>query len=251
MKLLGKRIAITGGSGGIGSHLVRLIVEEGGSPILVNRTKTNASGNYIEGDLSTREGIAKVAAALAAHKPDILINLAGIQYFGFFQNQSTDQVELLYHTNLIAPALLAQAVIPGMRSRGSGQIVNIGSVFGAIPFAHFVAYSSAKAGLKAFSQGLRRELTGTGITVTHISPRAVKTKLNDERILKLASRTKMVMDDPEQVARKILNAIIYEKKDVVIGSQENVFVKVNALLPGLVDKALAKNDLIAREILSA
>lgn len=251
MKLHGKRIAITGGSGGIGSQLVRLIAAEGGVPIIIDRAKPlHASSEYIEGDLSTSEGVAAIAAELAARKPDILVNLAGIQYFGFFQNQSAEHVALLYHINLIAPSLLVQAVIPAMRARGGGQIVNIGSVFGAIPFAHFVTYSSAKAGLKAFSQGLRRELAGTGITVTHISPRAVKTKLNDARILRLAERTKMSMDEPAHVAGKILKAIICDKKDVVIGSPERVFVHINALLPGVVDKALFKNDLIAREILS-
>ena len=74
--------------------------------------------------------------------------------------------------NLVAPARLTQAVLPGMKSRGRGQIANVGSIFGSINFAHFATYSSAKAGMRALSQSLRRELAGTGIDVTYVAPRA-------------------------------------------------------------------------------
>ena len=248
MKIAGKLVAITGGSGGIGSLLTNHIIGEGGKLLVIDRVAT-ATGEFLQGDLSNLEGIANVAEALADRKPDILINLAGIQYFGMFDKQPSQHVVFMHTINLIAPSLLAQAVIPAMRSRGGGQIVNIGSVFGSIPFAHFVTYSSTKAGLKALSQGLRRELAGSGITITHISPRAVKTALNDARVIKLAGLTNMKMDTPEHVAGRIMHAIETDKKDMVIGAPEAFFTRINALLPGVVDNALAKNDLIARNIL--
>ena len=77
--------------------------------------------------------------------------------------------------NLVAPAALCCACLPFMKRRNSGQIVNIGSIFGSIPLAHFAAYSSAKSGLRAFSEALRRELADTKIAVTYIAPRAVRT----------------------------------------------------------------------------
>lgn len=249
MKLQGKTVAITGGSGGIGSHITRLVTEAGGNPVIVDRAAPQA-GEFIQGDLSTLPGISAAADALKQRRPDVLINLAGIQYFGFLEKQPAEHVALMFAINLVAPTLLSQAVIPGMRERGSGQIVNIGSVIGSIPFAHFVTYSSAKAGLKAFSQGLRRELAGSGIIVTHISPRAVKTALNDARVMKLAERTKMHMDTPEVVASRIIQAIESDAKDVVIGGPESVFTRINALFPGMVDKALLKNDRIAASILN-
>ena len=157
----------------------------------------------------------------------------------------------MYQVNLIAPVLLTQAVLPAMRKRRSGQIVNIGSIFGSIPFAHFVTYSSTKAGIKAFSEAIRREVTDTGITVTHIAPRTVKTPLNNDKILKLAARTKLAMDTPELVSARIIDAIEKDAKDVYIDFPESLFVRVNALLPRIVDGALVKNDRIAREILTA
>lgn len=249
MKLKGKLVAITGGSGGIGSYVTQYVLDKGGKVLVIDRAAPK-SGEFLQGDLSTLEGINAVALVLAVREPDILVNLAGIQYFGLLERQEAYHVMLLHMINLIAPTLLTQAVLPVMKERKSGQIVNIGSVFGSIPFAHFVTYSSAKAGLKAFSQGLRRELVDSAVRVTHISPRAVKTALNDARIMALAEKTKMKMDAPEYVAARIIAAIESDAKDVVIGGPESIFTRVNALLPCVVDSALSQNDRIAREIVS-
>lgn len=248
MKLAGKRILVTGGSGGIGQKLVAAMEAAGGQVVVVGRHAPR-EGDFLAGDLSTLEGIQEAAMLVAAHEPDILVNLAGLQYFGTLDTQSPEHISLMYHVNLIAPTLLARAVIPGMHMRGGGQIVNIGSVFGSIPFAHFVTYSSTKAGLRALSQSLRRELAGSNIEVTHVSPRAVKTEMNDARVVEWGRRTAMPMDAPEWVAERIVSAMEAGKKDVVIGRAETVFTRVNALLPGVVDKALIKGDRIAREIL--
>ena len=251
MKLEGKTIAITGGAGGIGSILCRLTAEKGATPIVIDRVPMpNPPWKMIQGDLSTLDGVAAISAQLAEIQPDILVNLAGIQHFGMLEKQAPNQIALMYQVNLVAPVLLAQAVLPAMRTRKSGQIVNIGSIFGSIPFAHFVTYSSAKAGIKAFSESLRREVADSGITVTHIAPRAVKTPLNNTKILKLAARTKMAMDAPELVAARIISAIESDAKDTYIGFPESLFVRINAMLPRVVDRALAKNDRIARDILT-
>ena len=148
--------------------------------------------------------------------------------------------------NLVAPVLLTQAILPAMKSQGYGHIVNVGSTFGSINFAHFVTYSSTKSGLKGFSEALRREIDDLGIHVTYVAPRAVKTPLNTEKIMQLAEMTKMNMDSPEYVAEKIIQAIIHKKKDAYIGFPESLFVRINAVMPRLVDRALAGNDKKAR-----
>jgi len=115
-------------------------------------------------------------------------------------------------------------------------------VFGAIPFAHFASYSSAKAGLKGLSDALRREVAGSGVEVTHIAPRAVKTTLASAKVMEFAAATGMHMDAPEAVAARIVAAIADGTPNVVIGFPERLFVHVNALAPRLVDRALAAND---------
>ena len=252
MNLKGKTIAITGGAGGIGSKLASQAAERGATPIIIDRVALpDFPWHYIQGDLSSMEGVLTIGQQLAGAQPDIMVNLAGIQHFGMLEMQSPEQVALMAQVNLVAPILLTQTVLPAMKKRKSGQIVNIGSIFGSIAFAHFVTYSATKAGIKAFSESLRRELADSGITVTHIAPRAVRTPLNSEKILQLAARTNMAMDVPELVAKRMIEAIESDAKDVYIGFPESLFVRINALLPRIVDGALAKNDCIAKEILTA
>lgn len=251
MQLNGKQVVITGGAGGIGSALSHALAAQGAIITIVDRVAAPFAAHFIQGDLGSEAGIRAVAEQLAARPVDVLINLAGIQYFGQAELQSPAHTALTYMVNLLAPVMLSQAVLPGMKARRSGQIVNIGSIFGSINFAYFTTYSSSKAGLKGFSEALRREVAADGVDVTYIAPRAVKTPLNSGKVMELAARTKMNMDPPERVVARILAAVLGREKDVYIGFPESLFVRVNALLPRVVDKALAKNDAIAREVLAA
>ena len=247
----GKKIVITGGAGGLGSILAKNLSQLGAEPIIVDRSaESQFASVHIQGDLSSLEGVEKIANELKKYQVDVLINLAGIQYFGLFEDQKAENVALTYFVNLVAPVLLTQAVLPQMKKRGDGQIVNIGSIFASINFAHFVTYSSSKAGVKAFSEALRRELKGSGVHVSYVAPRSIKTPLNSAKVLQMAKATKMNMDSPEFVANHIIEAIKHKKKDVYIGFPESLFVRINGLLPRMVDSALAKNDAIARTIIN-
>jgi short-subunit dehydrogenase len=126
-----------------------------------------------------------------------------------------------------------------MRRRGHGQIVNIGSVLGSIPYPWFAAYSSSKAGLAALSQGLRRELGGTGVTVTHINPRAARTAFNNADVNRFLEITGMKADAPDWVAERIVAAILAKRATVNIGLIERVYAALNAVSPALIDSGLA------------
>jgi short-subunit dehydrogenase len=129
-----------------------------------------------------------------------------------------------------------------MLARGTGKIVNIGSTFGSIGFAWFSAYSASKFALRGFSEALRRELADSGVTVAYIAPRAVKTKLNTAAVYQMAHATGMRMDAPSWVAGRVIRAIRHDRKDVYLGFPESLFVRVNTLLPRLVDMALRKQN---------
>ncbi|MEO8324263.1 MAG: SDR family oxidoreductase [Nitrospirota bacterium] len=249
MSLNGKHIVITGGAGGIGFLLCQELLEQGAKLTVVDREEPSPfPGEFVRGDLSTLEGVAEIAQRLKSKQVDILVNLAGIQYFGPCEEQSPQQTSLLYAVNLLAPVLLTQALLPQMKTRGDGQIVNIGSTFGSINFAHFATYSSSKAGLHGFSEALRREVHTDGITVTYIAPRAVKTSLNTEQILEFGRMTKMHMDEPKWVAKQITKAIAERRKDVFLGFPEKLFVRINAIAPRVVDLALMTNDMKAKSL---
>jgi len=251
MQLNGKNVFVTGGAGGIGSQLCAALAAKGATITVIDRVETLPfTAGYLRGDLGSLEGIQAVAEQLKTQPVDVLVNLAGIQYFGEVEQQQANNTALTYMVNLLAPVLLTQAVLPRMKQRHEGHIVNIGSIFGSINFAYFGTYSSSKAGLKGFSEALRREVAADGVKVTYIAPRAVKTPLNTGKVMELAQRTKMHMDAPELVVAQITQAVLAQSKDVYLGFPESLFVRINALFPRLVDKALAKNDAIARHILT-
>jgi short-subunit dehydrogenase len=239
--LEGNIIVVTGAAGGIGSAVVAQLRAAGARVIGVARSPMDECENIVA-DLGTLAGIEALSTTLAGMRIDTLVNLAGVQYFGPYEDQSEASLWTSYVVNLVAPAMLARAVVPGMKRSGCGRIVNIGSVFGAIPFAHFVTYSSTKAGLKGLSDALRRELADSGIEVTHIAPRAVRTSLPSPQVMAFAAETRMHMDEPAVVATKIVHAIADGKPNVVIGFPERLFIQLNAIAPRLVDRALAKND---------
>lgn len=236
MQLDGKNVFITGGNGGIGVPLVRLL-RKAGAHVEVHSRDTH-------GDLSG--DISNICARLCTTPPDILVNLAGFNVFAHCEDQD---MEAIIRVNLTVPMRLAQAVLPGMKARGSGTIVNIGSMTALIPLPHLTGYVAAKAGLKGFSDALRRELAGTGITVTHITPRAVKTAANKGLKAVLNKETGVRYDSAELVAKKIIRAIEKDTPDLRIGWPERFFAIMHALCPRLVDSGLRKNREIGEKIL--
>ncbi len=243
MPLERKKVILTGGSGGLGRLVAAQFLGAGADLSIMSRNRGGPDGiRHLPADLSTLQGIDAAQIIVAREAPDLLVNLAGVQYFGPLEDQSLDDLCKSYLINLMAPVALCRAALPAMKRRSSGQIVNVGSVLGSIPFAHFAAYSSAKAGLKAFSEALRRELVDTDVCVTHICPRATQTSLITPDIRKYAQLTRMTIDDPVIVAEKIFRAIRQRRKEVCIGISESIFSRLNAVLPRLIDAAVAKND---------
>jgi short-subunit dehydrogenase len=243
MRLRGRKAVVTGGSGDLGGRIAKLLLAEGARVTVMDRQPPALPAvNYIPCDLSTPNGLEAAARSLAETPCDLLINLAGAQYFGPAEGETPDQLVRTLNINLLAPMRLSQAVLPAMKAQGGGQLAFIGSIFGSINFAHFASYSSAKAGLRAYSQALRRELAGSGVDVTYVAPRAVKTAFNSEKVLQFAALTKMPMDDPDKVAARIVDAISTRRRDVYLGFPEALFVRLNALAPRLIDRALAPSD---------
>lgn len=244
--LEGRRVAITGAAGGIGAPLARQLRELGAQVTGIDRVECAACDASIVTDLSDDAAISALAERLGRETPDILVNVAGVMRFGLHETQPVEALTLCYRVNLQVPAVLAAAVAGPMRARGSGQIVNIGSVLGAIPYPWFAAYSSSKAGLAALSQGLRRELLGSGVTVTHINPRAARTPFNNAQVSRFLELTGMKADDPEWVAGRVASAILARRETVSIGAMERLYATVNAIAPKLIDNGLSSQIRRAR-----
>lgn len=259
MNLKDKHVVLTGAAGGIGSQLATLLAARGArlSLVDINREALNTLAqsldaercNVIAADLANADECQFIieAALLRFGSIDVLLNSAGMLSFNNFASTPPEQIEKLLAINLTAPALLIHHALPVMLQRGCGSIVNVGSTFGSIGFACFSAYSASKYGLRGLSEALRRELDGSGVNVIYVAPRAVKTALNPQSVYAMGKATGMHMDEPAAVARQIVEAVEAERRDVYLGWPEALFVRINALLPRLVDRALKKQSRSARQ----
>ncbi len=263
MKLAGSRILITGAGSGIGRALALEVSRRGAQLVLVGRNRERlerAGAEILRGGGRAALPFALDLAQPAGHEAavrfceerlgglDILVNNAGVAAFGAFASQDPAEIEALVRTNITGPLLLTRAALPGMLARGSGQVVNVGSTFGAIAFAHFAAYSATKFALRGFSEALRRELEGSGIAVTHVSPRATRTDANPEAVYRLTEQAGNAVDTPEAIAPQIAGAIEDGRAELQIGAPERIFSRLNALFPRLVDAALRRQNRAAREV---
>lgn len=261
MNLSGKRIILTGAAGGIGYRVALLLAAKGAKLALVERnaqrveeicTELNNNGGSaipIVLDLSA-DGAAQQVVASAMKSlggVDIVINNAGIMDFTLFEQHEPKRIEQMISINVVAPMLLVRAALPQLLAQNSGRIVNIGSAFGSIGFAHFATYCASKFAMRGFSEALRRELVDTQVGVTYVSPRATRTPLNNDITTQMLEATQTNMDEPEYVAEQIVLAIERDCKEHFIGQPESFFARLNGMFPRLVDNGLLKNTRIARK----
>ncbi len=256
MKLDKARVILTGAGGGIGSEIACRLAAQGARLALLDRSEAALAQTGAQIDSASAEpmllpvdlldasarAVAVEEAMRAMGGVDILINNAGLLSFRPFSEEDPEMLNRIVQLNTLVPMQMTRQVVQFMLDQGKGRIVNVGSTFGSIAFAWFAAYSTSKFGLRGFSEALRRELEQTGVGVTYVAPRAVKTKLNSSAIYRMAESVKMNMDEPEWVADKIVEAIRKDRKDVYLGFPESLFVRINALMPRLVDGAMKKQN---------
>lgn len=266
MKLQGKRVLLTGASGGIGRALAAALAARGAHLLLSGRSETQlfslqrvllqqgaASVEIIAADLGVVDGPESLAQRAAVHgRPlDLLIHCAGQSHCGAFDALDPVMLESLWRTNVLAPMRLTRALLPALRARESGRIVFVGSIFGSIAFPYYAAYSASKFALRGFAEGLRRELDGSSVGVTYVAPRYTRTAFNEGASSELAGALKQAQDSPERVAQLIVRAIERDAADAYFGWPEKLFVRINALLPRIVDGSLRAQTRQMRAVLPA
>lgn len=254
MQIKGANVILTGAAGGIGSAIATALAIAGSRLLLVDRnqqalsaqaealSRHGVAAHTLAVDLTQSEDRANVVQQAHARlgEVDILINNAGLLDFTPYESEDPQVIERLIQVNVTAPLQLTRAVVPQMLARQQGRIVNMGSTFGSIGFPYFAAYSASKFALRGFSEALRRELEGTGVGVTFIAPRATRTALNSSAVNRMNEVLKVAMDPPARVASAVVEAIANDRKDVYIGFPESFFVRLNAVLPRVVDNALRR-----------
>lgn len=262
MELNTARILLTGATGGLGQALARTLAGQGAALLLAGRDEkrladcisgiggTGCVAHGLRADLNLAVDVEKTAEAARAFGVNVLINNAGISAFGLYEDQPWSTASQVMATNLIAPMQLTHALLPWLKQRERAAIVNIGSTYGSLPFPGFAAYSSAKAGLRGFSQSLRRELADSRVDVIHVAPRAIATTLNTDAINALNHDLGSHADSPQAAARLIAAALRGGRGERHFGFPEKLFAWLNGCAPGLIDQALkAKLAIVKRHAL--
>ncbi len=253
-------VVLTGASGGIGRAIAEKLNSQGARLILVGRNEqkltalvtklVNDQHKVLVADIGKADGRERLKHYCESLGPDginLLINCAGVNELALFDEQSQQAISDTININLISPMLICQDLLPMLKQSGTAQIINIGSTFGSIGFPGFSAYCASKFGLRGFTESLRRELADSGVQVSYIAPRATHTDLNSENLVAMNNQLGTTMDKPSAVADQVVRTINERSRlDSYMGWPEKLFVKVNALLPSLVDSSLRKQLPIIR-----
>lgn len=247
---------ITGGSSGIGLDTSILLASQGCSLVLMARgkplldeackyieariDKTLQSVNTLSMDVADNNDVQE-KIKLAVEKfgiPDILINSAGVGSGDYFENISYDQFDRAMKINVYGTRNTVSAILPYMKQKGGGHIVNISSVAGLIGMFGYSLYSTTKYALVGFSECLRSELKRFNIIVTLVCPPEVKTPFIEEEAKTLPHQARIVKNlagllTPEQAAQAIVRGIRRKKFLVVPGIMANSLLFWHRISNGL------------------
>ena len=175
--LEGRRVLVTGATGGIGQAIARELHGRGATVIATARrtelldelcAELGSRAESLPADLSDRDAVRKLPHR--AGQVDVLVANAGLPASGEFLGYEPDQIDRGLDVNLRAPMQLARALAPPMVERREGHLVFMSSIAGKVSNPGSALYSGTKFGLRGFAFGLREDLRGTGVGVTTIFP---------------------------------------------------------------------------------
>ena len=274
MDLAGSRIVVTGASRGIGADLATALAARGARVVLVARSRKaieiraqELDGEAFRADLADPSTIEPLVRDIEANGPiDVLVNNAGVDLTGSIVDLEPERILELLAVNLAAPMLLCRAVIPAMRERGRGHIMNVSSLAGTNALPGLAPYATSKAGLSHFTAALRAELKGTGLTTTLAEIGPVESTMMQslhghpatERALVRLRHLRLAVElDMAAVVRELVAAIEHQRRHVRMPKRNALFPiltetprRITELLlagvPAQDDARTARNEEIAR-----
>ena len=200
LRLAGKRALVTGSSSGLGEAIVTLLAAEGVAVVVHGRNESRANavaaairagGGRAEialGDLATDAGADAVASAALADGPlDILVNNAGVLPRSSWTEATADIWAQTYNSNVISGVRMIQRLVPQMRERHWGRVIQIGGGLSQQPHASGPHYSATLAARHNLAVSLARDLKDTGVTSNVVAPGAILTDQNRPLLTQLAA----------------------------------------------------------------
>lgn len=249
-------VVLTGASGGIGSAIARRLVFGGACVLLVGRSKdallslacelsagiqNRRRVDALVVDVTTQAGRDAICDLARSRNANVLINNAGRAGFGAAGMLADAESEAVLRTNLLAPMLLTANLLPHLRKQPRALVLNVGSTLGSIGVPGFSVYGASKAGLRNFSEALRRELADSSVRVQYLAPRSVKTGFNDVQVQAFNAATGSHADEADVVAKAALRLLQSERAQRFMGGIEPIAARLNAVIPRLLDGAFRKH----------
>lgn len=241
---MSKTVLITGGSSGIGKSIGEFLTKKGYQVYGTSRCPEkykNTAFPIIKLDVTDPESIQNCVKNLLEkiHKIDILINNAGVGITGAMEEIPMPEIKNNFETNVFGPIGMINAVLPNMRSQGSGLIINITSIAGYMGLPFRGVYSASKGALELITETYRMELKPFGIHMTNVAPGDFATNIangryhaplkNESPYHKPYGSTLQLMDSHVNDGKdpKILAKVIYK---ITQTKQPKTHYKVGAIL---------------------
>jgi NAD(P)-dependent dehydrogenase (short-subunit alcohol dehydrogenase family) len=261
----GRSVVITGGSRGLGLVLARRLVAEGARVCLLardgeelgraaeqlRRIREDAAVMTIRCDVRDRDDVnAAVETILTKwHAVDVLINNAGVIQVGPLEHMTQRDFDNAMATHFSGPLYTMQALIPSMRRRAFGRIVNISSIGGRVAVPHLAPYSASKFALAGLSDAVRSELDQYGIRVTTVSPGLMRTGSPRNAEVKgrhkaeyawfaIADSLPGMSVSADRAAREIIEACRYGEPELTISLAARAAMAANAIAPALLARLM-------------
>ncbi|MCG6155764.1 SDR family NAD(P)-dependent oxidoreductase [Rubinisphaera margarita] len=254
----GKTVLITGGSRGLGLVLARQLADAGARIVISARHEDDldragrelrergAEVACVRWDVTDCEQVVQMVDEINSRfgAIDVLINNAGVIQAGPVESMTLEDYDDAMKTHFYGPLYVTEAILPQMRARGEGRIVNISSIGGRIAVPHLLPYTASKFALVGYSMGLRAELLQDGITVTTICPGLMRTgsvrnayfkgqHRLEHTLFKISDSIPVLTIGAENAARKIVRACQYGDAFAVLGAPMWAAEKLYNLLPNL------------------
>lgn len=245
-KHTGQTALITGASSGIGHEFARVFAEEGFDLILVSRQQDvlehvarEVAGQYgvkatpIACDLFDPQAAQQLYQEVQQRglKVDVLVNNAGQGQWGALTETDLNRQLDIIQLNISSLVSLTYLFLQDMQARGEGRILNVSSIAGRIPHPRMAVYAATKAFVFSFSEGLRRELKDTGITVTTLLPGVTESDFFSKADMEHTVAGRMSKADPHSVAEAGYEALMDEDDKVVAGVMNKLQVATMNILP--------------------
>jgi NAD(P)-dependent dehydrogenase (short-subunit alcohol dehydrogenase family) len=257
---------VTGSSSGIGKATAQLLVARGYRVLGTSRDPANAQVPGVEMiglDLTDPASVEALAPTLKS--VDVLVNNAGESQSAPFEELPDDWMRRLFEINVFGPVRLAQLALPGMRERGYGRVVMVGSMLASFPLAYRSGYVASKAAVKGFSTAARHEFSPFGVWLTTVEPGSIRTGINERRttfvapdsphrrdfdtMLAALDRNERAGIAPDRVAATILTAIEARRPRprYAMGSNAPFVFAVRRLIPAtLMEKLTHRRHNLSR-----